>query len=321
MEKVVIVGLRPRQLAEVANKKFAKNGERIEIAGVVPEEATPAVVARACKGANRVIHMVGHVTTPAAEAIPAELRTNIKGAASAVVRQMAEWYGEPYTVQAAKKSASRVKKAPTPAKEVKGPAPRLSRTDFQLASVMPKLEGLKLRHDLPAGYESKYKPEEFEQLAPVCPDGDIVPMELSYSSAPRIRLMTPPTTPAPVWIERVAKRLKSLTANLGRIYEVHYFAEYSDIHWIASEDPFIDQTDRVTSWDIVEEALSVPAALPTAEATEQLILEQATQVSDDDVERELWADVYVTAYQDTHSAATALKEADAALAEFRKRFN
>lgn len=318
MEKVVIVGLRPRQLSEVVSKKFThNNGERVEIAGVVPEEATAAIVARACKGAKRVIHMVGHVTTPAADAIPAELRTNIKGAASAVVRQMVEWYGEPYTVQAAKKAAAKVKKAPTAAKEVKGPAPRLTRSDFQLASVMPKLEGLKLRHDLPAGYESKYEPSEFDQLAPVYPDGDIVPLEISYSSAPRIRLRTPSTTPAPAWIERVAKRLKSLTANLGRIYEVHYFAEYTDIHWIASEDPIVDQI----TWENVDEAFKAPATFPPTEVSEQQILDQAGQISDDDVERELWADVYVTAYQDTHSAATALKEADIALAEFRKRFN
>jgi len=313
MEKVVIVGLRPRQLTEVVNKKITHNGERIEIAGVVPEEATPGVVARACKGANRVIVMTGHVPTPAADAVPAALRTNISGAASAVVRQLTKWYGEPHTVMAAKKSASKnVTKVVAPTKSVTGPAPRLKRTDFQLGAIMPELVGLKLKTEIPEGHDSKYDPKDFEALAPIVPHGDLVPATV-HCSAPKMRLLKPATTPAPVWVERVSKYLHHLHLATGRVYEVHYFADYTDILWVDT----IDWAEQAAFSESMQTAPEPATEVVDTDHADKL----ANYKSDDDVERELWADVYVTTYQDTRSAAAALKEADEALAQFRKRFS
>ena len=323
--KIGIIGLRPRQISELQQRELP-----LDIVYYGEKNQTPAQIEKFAHDKDHVIIMAGHVARPVLSTVPSNKRQVITGSVSSVIRFLEERVRElPPAPKAQINTTPKdvVEQAASPAPQEPTVRKVARAVNIQPRPEPPLNSHVELLAQVPRGYTTRYS-------TPVSPalilrpdrDGriDYLPMK-SLKVGDVVRSKRPHGLDLLLWQRRVGATRSYYSRMFGMVFEAHFFEAYVDMLLLSKGTEKAASTAPVSMPAKAEVVGGSASESPQAPAVEEPPMQDestptVTPMQTSDLERKFWMEVYVASIQSATTPAQSTAYADAALADYRRRF-
>ena len=302
--KIGVIGLRPRQIAELQHRNL-----KVDIAYYGDKNQTAEQIGRFASDKDHVLVMAGHVARPVHSAIPSTKRHVMTGSISSVIRFIEDMLPNQPLVAEEEVVTTETVEAEASVDTAPPPTP-VERKVARAINVRPKPEApaesdFELVSQVPRGYKSLYK-QSMSPKVTVGPDSngriDYAPLR-AMAVGEVLRSKRPAGIERAQWLQRIHALRSYYGRTLKIMLEAHFYPTYVDLLVLDTKRSSHGLEEKVV--DTIE-----PTSPPEPEVPVQYT----------DEERGFWSQSFLLVLGSGLTPSEAAARADESLKEFRTRF-